>query len=190
MKELTDNEIIKALECCTGIINIESCSQCPACVGCADCVDILREESLALINRLQADKEALIAGQETLQKALAEKIAEVERSTNLCQEQNIEIKRLIETKNRLLYNLKTVCKEKDEEAVKAEAEVERLNEWVNYLNKECCELAEKPKTSKAAAIKECLEKIEQIDISESDDYITVKKNRFDSLKKEMVGDTE
>ena len=32
-----------------------------------------------LITRLQADKEALIAGQETLQKTLAEKIAEVER---------------------------------------------------------------------------------------------------------------
>lgn len=56
---MTDNETIKALECCTGIINIESCSQCPAYVGCADCVDILREESLALINRQQAEIERL-----------------------------------------------------------------------------------------------------------------------------------
>lgn len=47
--------------------------------------------------------------------------AEIERLNNLCQEQNAEVKRLIETKNRLLYNLKAVCEEKDEENVKAEA---------------------------------------------------------------------
>lgn len=39
----------------------------------------LIKNTLDLINRLQADKEALIAGQETLQKALAEKIEEVEQ---------------------------------------------------------------------------------------------------------------
>ena len=41
-------------------------------------------EVLDLINHLQADKEALIAGQETLQKCIAEKMAEIER----LQEQN------------------------------------------------------------------------------------------------------
>ncbi len=39
---------------------------------------------LDLFNRQQAGKEALIAGQETLQKALAEKIAEIERLKNEC----------------------------------------------------------------------------------------------------------
>lgn len=47
-----------------------------------------------------------------LSNIIKEKNAEIERLTNLCQEQNTEIKRLIETKNRLLYNLKAVCKEK------------------------------------------------------------------------------
>ena len=41
------------------------------------------------INRLQADKEALIAGQETLQKALAEKNAEIERLQNALTEERV-----------------------------------------------------------------------------------------------------
>lgn len=121
------------------------------------------------IKHLKADKEALINGQETLQKTLATKIAESEKQSqnfkvlvsdhrtlhqsfdnlkglyeaekakvekakeksiyfakelqkakaeieslnNLCNEQNAEIKRLIEVKNRLFYNLKSVCEEKE-----------------------------------------------------------------------------
>ena len=60
----------------------------------------LEKSALDLINRLQAENERL---------------------TNLCHEQNTEIDRLIKTKNRLLYNLKSVCEEKDEETIKAEA---------------------------------------------------------------------
>ena len=112
---MTDNEIIKALDVCSKSTNGCSHSKytCEDCYlnGQPMCYSVLLQDALDLINRLQADKEALIAGQETLQKALAEKIAEVERLTNLCQEQNTEIKRQIEIKNRLLYNLKAVCEE-------------------------------------------------------------------------------
>ena len=45
-------------------------------------------------------------------------------------------------------------------------------------------------TIKAETIKECLGKIEQMDVSESDDYIMVKKYKFDNLVKEMVGEDE
>ena len=45
--------------------------------------EITLDDILGVINRLQADKEALIAGQETLQKALAEKNAEIERLQKL-----------------------------------------------------------------------------------------------------------
>ena len=41
---------------------------------------------------------------------------------------------------------------------------------------------------KAEAYKECLEKIEQRDVSESDFYIMVKKTEFDNLLKEKVGE--
>ena len=75
---MTDAEIIKALECCSQ----HKCDcECPKYYDTTD-VDICRthliRSSLDFINRLQADKEALIAGQETLQKALAEKNAEIE----------------------------------------------------------------------------------------------------------------
>ena len=86
MKELTDNEIIKALECCSTGIFVCDTEACPLKDSVPDTIAACRFElvilALDLINRLQADKEALIAGQETLQKALAEKDKEIERLNN------------------------------------------------------------------------------------------------------------
>ena len=77
---MTDNEIIKALECC-----IEGwCEKCP--YGDRDDVVACQQQNgidaLNLINRQKAEKEALIAGQETLQKYIAEQKAEIERLQN------------------------------------------------------------------------------------------------------------
>lgn len=69
---MTDNAIIKALECCLN----EDCNNCPNCCGCY-CIENLMSYALDLINRQQEQLEAAIAGQETLQKALAEKGREV-----------------------------------------------------------------------------------------------------------------
>lgn len=89
---LTDNEIKKALEC---LAHCKECSETEDCQYYMEnenlCDNIsLAKNALDLINRLQAENERL---------------------NNLCQEQNTEIKRLIEIKNRLLYNLKAVCEE-------------------------------------------------------------------------------
>ncbi len=65
---MTDAEIIKALECCKSSLQICR-ADCPL-LSETECSRALRENVLDLINRLQADKEALIAGQETLQKNL------------------------------------------------------------------------------------------------------------------------
>ena len=78
---MTDTEIIKALECCQ---QNTVCVECPMWKKGQNCIEKMCGYALDLINRLQADKEALIAGQETLQKALAEKAAEVERLKNDC----------------------------------------------------------------------------------------------------------
>ena len=80
---LSDTEIKKALECCSAF-DCEICveDKCPYHTGqeMYPCNDIkIAKDALDLINRLQADKEALIAGQETLQKCIAEKMAEIER---------------------------------------------------------------------------------------------------------------
>ena len=73
---MTDKEIIKAVECCLSGKE-ELCKECPLNGKCYGDVDYLLE-SLDLINRQQEQLEAAIAGQETLQKALAEKDREVD----------------------------------------------------------------------------------------------------------------
>lgn len=75
---MKDNEIIKALECCIKDDYNKGCEQCPA--HCYKGCDFhLAKFALDLINRQQVEKEALINGQETLQKYIAEKNAEIER---------------------------------------------------------------------------------------------------------------
>lgn len=71
---MTDTEIIKALDCCC----VSECDECPYDEQTA-CVEMVKEGALALINRQKAEIEALINGQETLQKHIAEKNSEIER---------------------------------------------------------------------------------------------------------------
>lgn len=76
---MTDNEIIKALECCA---DDDSCNDCGFVYGDCNCGTYrlsLMQHALSLINRQKAEKEALIAGQETLQKYIAAQKAEIER---------------------------------------------------------------------------------------------------------------
>ena len=69
---MTDNEIIKALECCT---QQAGCNGCPFLNSLENkyrggyaCAEEMRKSALDLINRLQDEREALINGQETLRK--------------------------------------------------------------------------------------------------------------------------
>ena len=56
---MTDNEIIKALECCTDE-SYENCNECPYSIDTLSCERIkLLEDSLDLINRKQAEIERL-----------------------------------------------------------------------------------------------------------------------------------
>lgn len=71
---MTDNEIIKALEYCT---EKGYCRKCPSYENSNYCK--IEYEAIDLINRQKAEKEALIAGQETLQRHIAEQKAEIER---------------------------------------------------------------------------------------------------------------
>lgn len=57
---MTDNEIIKALECCCSETIEKTCGDCPLFnVGRPDCYRILANNSLDLINRQQAELEKL-----------------------------------------------------------------------------------------------------------------------------------
>ena len=63
--ELTDKEIIKALECC---IESNSCSKCPFAniADVRNCTSKLSKNTLNIINRLQAENEGLKAEVELL----------------------------------------------------------------------------------------------------------------------------
>ena len=87
---LTDNEIVRAFVCCH--IEKQNCIDCPAIANDTDCVNI-EKLFVDMFNRLQADKDALIAGQETLQKALAEKDNEIKR----LQERNVILRGAVDT---------------------------------------------------------------------------------------------
>ncbi len=52
-KKLTDNEIVKALECCLANTN-DNCSVCHFSGSNQSCIDVLIQYALDLINRLQA----------------------------------------------------------------------------------------------------------------------------------------
>lgn len=74
---MIEKETIKGLECCTDEW-YENCNECPYSIDTVSCERMkLLKDSLDLINHKQELLEAAIAGQETLQKALAEKEREI-----------------------------------------------------------------------------------------------------------------
>lgn len=212
---LTDAEIIKALKCC--IIG-----DCQGCVyGETDqrhCKDDLMKNALDLINRLEADKEALIAGQETLQKVLAEKNAEIEKLTgNLkfvrgtVERQKADNERL----KKLLDDKCDRCIEKERaEAIKEVADnLYRVfaghsdYHGDTILTKIICLKEGKPiqtaepidtSKNKSAAIKEFAERLRRKFPIEPMGYSGIGsmysadgiRSKIDNLVKEMVGDAE
>ncbi|MGN0618540.1 MAG: hypothetical protein ACI4J7_05925 [Ruminiclostridium sp.] len=54
---MTDNEIIKALECCNG--DLDCCKKCPAKENNVECGDVLKNNALKLINRQKAEIDEL-----------------------------------------------------------------------------------------------------------------------------------
>ena len=68
-KKLTDNEIIKVLECCSKPVS-ENCKECPLCS--VDCMSISIEKlSLDLINRLQEENKKWQGGYMTQKQEIA-----------------------------------------------------------------------------------------------------------------------
>ena len=148
-------------------------------------------EILEFINRQQEQLEAAANGQETLQKALAEKDREVERLT-------AEKDRLIKTFGECQAEATKALVEKDKE-------IKRLKNNVfcsvvidegkmrNIVNEKVSEFELDIESIKSEAIKQFAERLkEQYEIWDDDecyfDYVTT--GQIDNLVKEMVGDTE
>lgn len=75
--KFTDAEIMKALECCSE--DSSNCKECPLYNKSGNCLIVLDKAAIDLINRKNEMIDALIAGQETLQKAIAERDAEIKQ---------------------------------------------------------------------------------------------------------------
>lgn len=59
MEKLTDNDIIKVLECCEGVDGISYCNGCPL-FGDDNCVHIISMEAKGLINRQNEEIDRLL----------------------------------------------------------------------------------------------------------------------------------
>lgn len=70
------------------------------------------------------------------------------------------------------------------------AEIEKQNNLIHRQSDVISEQRERIERIYAEAVKDCFNKVEQADVSEADNYIVIKKNRFDNLMKEMVGDND
>ncbi len=116
---MTDNEIIKAKKLIKKLEEAYNAYYDTSKHMPYDIDETLRETAICLENllaennRQKAEIEAYKHYYNECLKDLENANAEIERLTNLCNEQNAEIKRLIEVKNRFLYNLKLVCEEKE-----------------------------------------------------------------------------
>lgn len=134
---MTDNEIIKALECCS---IKHCCKECPY-KGKCKLVNGVLSDALDLINRQQAEKEALIAGQETMSKYIEEQQAEIETqsqnfkmlvSDHRCLQQSFDnLKGLYQAEKEKVESAKSKSIYFAKELQKARAEIERLQELLN-----------------------------------------------------------
>lgn len=91
---LTDEEIIKALECCSDVGT--DCKLCPLHdeYGDIHCVADLDVLTLELINRQKAEIDILIRKKNTLKDEIAEQKAEIERLKDLLKSVGEYINRL------------------------------------------------------------------------------------------------
>ena len=130
---LTDNEIVRAFICCH--IEKQNCIDCPAIANDTDCVNI-EKLFVDVFNRLQADKEALIAGQETLQKALAEKDNEIKR----LQERNVILRGSVDTQKNDNKRLAGYLADAISHEPRSEAEIkaEAYKEIIEKLKSKLC----------------------------------------------------
>ena len=199
---MTDKEIIKAMECCLSGKE-ELCKECPLNGKCFGDVDYLLELALDLIKRQQEQLEAAANGQETLQKALAEK--------------DRIIKRLTDEKDQLIKTFGECQAEATKALAEKDKEIKRLKNNVfcsvvidegkmrNIINEKVTEFELDIELIKAEAIKECIEKTQAFlaikcrgvveDNPNLDEILWGYRKEdvdefLDNLVKEMAGDAE
>lgn len=155
---MTDNEIIKALECCANNPNDSVCyeSKCP--LFGQKCIDVLSKNAIDLINRLNAENENYSHNNRTmakeirdLQKVLEMAKAEIEKHEKHIDKLNDQIEHLVFANDDADAEIEKLQKT-TEEAVSC------FNRMESLYNIKCMEL----KVAKAEAIKDFAYKLKQI----------------------------
>lgn len=176
---MTDKEIIKGLECCLDEA-LEKCNECPYSVDAFMCKRMeLLEDSLDLINRQQEQLESTIAGQETLQKALAEETKRREVQAERLREEREQKYEQID----LICRLRNEIAEKDRKIDDLKVENQSLRTAANCYKIHYNE-------ARTEAIREFAERLKQRCSANSDINYYILKKLVDNLVKEMVGDAE
>ena len=176
---MTDNEIIKALECCSKPVIEEYCSECPYHLGGQENCHKLLGDILDLINRQKAEIERLNEHYKNLAKASIRHAFDTENDRQLLHEhQNIFLG--------LGYGLKEV----------QDPELKEIKSWKDraiWHVKRCDQLSRGLKTAKTEAVKEFTKRLK------SSIYINTNllvyqceevESVIDDIVKEMVGETK
>ena len=135
-KKLTDNEVINCKNCIHYIVCVFYNAHSQTTKNCGDYLD------KDLINRLQAEKEALINGQETLQKYIAEQQAENERlkdELNILSQKRFNIFEKVEYVGKIKAETKAKAQKEFAEAVKQDFDNPNIQkhglDYVNFLKR-------------------------------------------------------
>lgn len=118
-EEMTEAEIIKALECC--IIGNHCRSDCPYDSeddSCVECTSMLAKDALDLIKRQQTDIEKLEKIERFATKTIEKQTAEIERLNGLLIENDKAFNKMTELYNKAFNR----CKTAKSEAIKEFAE--------------------------------------------------------------------
>lgn len=138
-KKLTDNEIKKALECCSKSSHFGECfeNECPMVSekGCAVGKETLYPYALDLINRLQAENSNLTSSLTSLQNDLTSAKAENEQLTK--------------DKESLAYSLANAVGQK------MTAKAEAYKEFADLSIKKICEQVTAPTPSESYIVEKC-----------------------------------
>ena len=174
-EELTDTEIKKALECCISPPSDYRCCPCPY-IDVDNCKQAVLIVALDLINRQDFKIHQLEKQVSEIQNA---NLIDFKGTIGNYKAENENLKAEVERlKDILICFMGALSKVRNIDDIESISVIPLMTELNKGIRAEI----------KAEAYKECLEKVEQRDVSESDFYIMVKKAEFDNLLNELVGD--
>jgi len=199
---LTDNEIIKAWECCNKPIGQAECTKCSYFETKNSCTEKLINDTIALINRTTAENKDLfykltgvmhfvnkwLEGDELKGDEVQRACTMREKLLRITEQQNAEVERLHEVINGFEeQSHKELLKFVDlsEKYTNAKAEIERLNKEIDRLSQ--CVMYHDGQI--ADAIKEFAERLIKEYENIDGQYVDrVMLDIIDNLVKEMVGE--